>query len=81
MGQQAVRPVGVSALGTRACEHPILGLRVRAVLLPAPKVGGKNWVHGYRFSRRLSLAVADDIQIDRASHIDLQAIKINIFPL
>jgi hypothetical protein len=46
--EQAIRPIGVSAASTRACEQPIIRLSVGAVLFPGPELGGKHWVHGHR---------------------------------
>ena len=37
-------PIRVFALGTRAREHPIVELSVRAVLFPGPRFGGENWI-------------------------------------
>src|SRR5664279_5659218 len=76
-----VRPVRVSASTVRTRKHPVIRLAVSAVLLPGPELGSQSQVQRHWFSRRLGLAIAHDIQIDRTPHIDLQSFEINVFPL
>src|ERR1017187_50335 len=76
-----VGPVRVSASTVRTRKHPVIRLAVRAVLLPGPELGSQCQVQRHWFSRRLGLAIAYDIQIDRTSHVDLPSFEINVFPL
>jgi hypothetical protein len=75
-----IRPIRVLALGTRAREHPIVGLTVRAVLFPGPKFGGENWIHWHWFLRGFCFAISNNVPINRALDFDLQIVKLNIIP-
>src|SRR5467141_2905850 len=74
-------PISVVALATRAREHPIVRLIVRAGLLPGPEFGGKNWIHGHRFLRGFCLAIANNVPINRALNRDLQVLELDVSPL
>jgi len=74
-------PVRSLALGTRAREHPIIGLTIRAVLFPGPKFGGEYWIHGHGSFRGFRFAIAYNIHINRALNSDLQIVELDISPL
>src|SRR5208337_696358 len=76
-----VGPVRVSSSTVRTRKYPIIRLAVRAVLLPGPELWSQSQIQRHRFSGRLGLAIAHNIQVDRTPHIDLQSFKLNVFPL
>src|SRR6266853_49652 len=76
-----VWPIRVLAFGTRAREHPIMGLAVRAVLFPGPRFGSENWIHWYRFLRGFCFAIANHVPINRALNYDMQVLELNVSPL
>ncbi len=80
-GKNDIWPIRVLALGTRAREHPIVRLIVRAVLFPGPKFGGENWIHGHRFLRGFCFAIANNVPINRALNDDLQVLELDVSPL
>jgi hypothetical protein len=80
-GKNAIWPIGVLTLSTRAREYPIVGLTISAVPFPGPKFGRQNWIHGHRFLGCLCLAIPDDVPINRALNFDLLVLGLDVSPL
>jgi hypothetical protein len=58
-----------------------MALTVGGVLLPGPKFGSENWIHGHRFLRGFCFAIANNVPINRALNFDLLALELDVSPL